>query len=462
MNTKTMRITEGNILKGLIGFAIPILIGNIFQQLYNVADTAIIGNLLGDDALAAVGASTPVYNLLVGLALGITNGFAVVIARHFGARRHETMRRAVSLTYILSGIVAVTLTVLGILGLHPLMAFLKTPDKIIADTESYMMVITVGFTLTIAYNMLAGMLRAIGNSRASLYFLVISTFINIGLDFLFVGGMGMGVAGAAYATVISQGVSVVLCVIYVKKRAAILLFDKNALTRDRALISDLTSTGLAMGMMNAIVSIGSVILQGAVNKLGTTTITAHSAARKIHDTMIMPLGTMSMSVSTFTSQNYGAGKIGRVKKGIRYGIMITSGWSVFAVIVSVAFSRPILHFLTGTANETVLSLASKYIAWNLTFYVILGVLLILRSSLQGVGRKFIPIMGSVVEFTLKVVAVFILAPWLGYFGICILEPIIWIISAVLVMNDYRRFLKGIALDKTETNENLKIAGCVVD
>ena len=210
MNTKTMRMTEGNILKGLIGFAIPILIGNIFQQLYNVADTAIIGNLLGDDALAAVGAATPVYNLLVGLALGITNGFAVVIARHFGARRHETMRRAVSLTYILSGIVAVTLTVLGILGLHPLMAFLKTPDKIIADTESYMMVITVGFTLTIAYNMLAGMLRAIGNSRASLYFLVISTFLNIGLDFLFVGGMGMGVAGAAWATAFARAVQFAL------------------------------------------------------------------------------------------------------------------------------------------------------------------------------------------------------------------------------------------------------------
>ena len=441
MRTRTINMTEGSILKSLITFAVPILIGNIFQQLYNVADTAIIGNLLGDNALAAVGAAAPVYQLLIGLALGLTNGFAVIIARFFGAGDSDGLTSSVSLTYILSGIASVILTVLGVIGLHPLMVWLKTPESILTDTEEYMMIIILFSVTTIAYNMLAGMLRAIGNSRAPLYFLILSTFINVGLDFMFVGSFGMGVAGAAYATVISQGISVILCFIYVVKRCDVVLFRKSGLKKDRRLLSDLISTGLSMGMMNAIVSIGSVILQGAVNGFGTVTITAHSAARKIDDIFMLPLGTMAMSASTFASQNFGAGKIDRVKKGIRYGILMASAWSVFSVVVAVMFSRPLIHFLTGTSDKMVLETSAHYIAWNISFFVVLGVLLILRSSLQGVGRKLVPVTGSIVEFVLKIVAVLILAPWLGYFGICILEPIIWMVCAGIVVMDYRIFLK---------------------
>ena len=214
----TTNMTEGSILKNLIYFAIPVLIGNIFQQLYNVADTAIIGNILGDNALAAVGASAPVYGLLISFAGGLTNGFAVIIARYFGAGNEREMKKSVALVYILSAAIAFVLTVSSIAALHPLMKALKTPDDIIMGTESYMRIIIAFSALTIAYNMLAGMMRAIGNSKAPLYFLIVSTFVNIGLDFLFVKGFGMGISGAAYATVISQGVSVVLCLIYAVKK----------------------------------------------------------------------------------------------------------------------------------------------------------------------------------------------------------------------------------------------------
>ena len=200
-----MNMTEGSIFKNLIYFAIPVLIGNIFQQLYNIADTAIIGNILGDKAFAAVGASAPVYGLLIGFAGGMTNGFSVVIARYFGAQDEKTLRRSVALTYILSGITALIITVAGLIGLSPLMKALKTPDDIIDQTQSYMRIIIMFSAVTIAYNMLSGMMRAIGNSRTPLYILVASTFINVGLDFLFVKGFAMGVEGAAYATVISQG-----------------------------------------------------------------------------------------------------------------------------------------------------------------------------------------------------------------------------------------------------------------
>ncbi len=437
----SINMTEGSILKNLIFFAIPILIGNIFQQLYNVADTAIIGNILGDSALAAVGASAPVYGLLIGFAGGLTNGFAVVIARHFGAGNERQMKKAVALTYILSGIIALVLTAGSAIALHPLMQSLQTPDEIIADTESYMMIIILFSSVTIAYNMLAGMMRAIGNSRAPLYFLVASTFVNVGLDFLFVKGFDMGVSGAAYATVISQGVSVILCFIYAVKKCGILVFRRSELTLDKPLLADLTSTGLSMGLMYAIVSVGSVILQGAVNSFGTATITAHTAARKIDDIFMLTLGTIAMSSSTFASQNYGAGKLDRVKKGIRYSIFLAFGWSAFSVLCAVLFRVPMIGALTGTTDEAVIETASQYIIINISFFFVLSVLLVLRSSLQGIGRKLVPVMGSFVEFLLKIVAVAVLAPNFGYVGICVCEPIIWIACAVIVVADYAVFLR---------------------
>lgn len=441
MKSSSINMTEGNIFKNLIYFAIPVLIGNIFQQLYNVADTAIIGNILGDNALASVGASTPVYNLMIGFANGLTNGFAIIIARYFGADNEREMKKSVSLTYVLSAIIAVILTLSGIAFLHPLMKSLKTPDEIIGDTESYMRIIMMFSAVTIAYNMLAGMMRAIGNSKAPLYFLVISTFVNIGLDILFVKGFEMGVAGAAYATVISQGVSVILCFIYVMKKCNFLIFRKSDLIFDRELLSDLASTGLSMGLMYAIVSVGSVILQGAVNSLGTSTITAHTAARKIDDIFMLPLSTASMSASTFTSQNFGAGKMDRVKKGIKYSILIAFAWSAFSVLVVLLFRRPLIVALTGTTDKTVISTASQYIIWNVSFFFVLSVLIILRSSLQGVGRKLVPVSGSVMELLLKVLASLVIAPQLGYFGICILEPVIWFVCSLMVITDYIVFIR---------------------
>ena len=441
--TASLNMTEGSILRNLIWFAVPVLIGNIFQQLYNVADTAIIGNILGDTALAAVGAAAPVYGLMIGFAGGLTNGFAVVIARFFGAGDERGVKRSVALTYLLSAGIAFVLTVASLIALHPLMASLKTPPEIIGDTEKYMRVIMLFSAVTIAYNMFAGMMRALGNSKTPLYFLIVSTFVNIGLDFLFVGAFKMGVAGAAYATVISQGVSVALCIWYVVKKCRVLLFSRRELTLDKPLLSDLATTGMSMGLMYAIVSVGSVILQGAVNSFGTSTITAHTAARKIDDIFMLPLGTIALASSTFASQNFGAGKMDRVKKGIKYSIFIALGWSAFSVIVAVLFRRPMIRALTGTSDPAVIATASKYIVWNISFFFVLSFLLVLRSSLQGVGRKLVPVTGSAVEFALKIVAAAVFAPKLGYFGICISEPVIWIACAAIVIADYLLFTRRI-------------------
>ena len=321
-----------------------------------------------------------------------------------------------------------------------LMTALKTPSDIIADTEGYIGVIMLFSTFTVLYNMMAGMMRAVGNSRTPLYFLIVSALLNVGLDLLFVKVFGMGVKGAAYATAVSQGVSVVLCFVYAYKKCRFLLFSRKRLKADRRILSDLISTGMSMGLMYAIVSIGSVILQGAVNSLGTDKVTAHIAARKIDDIFMQPIATVSLASSTFSGQNYGAGRTDRVKKGILCGIGVTTAWSAFSAVIVLLFGRQMICALTGTENADIISAASDYIIWNISFFAVLGVLCVLRSSLQGVGRKLVPVGGSVAELLLKIAAAAVV-PSLGYFGVCITEPVIWIVCAAAVTTDYFVFLR---------------------
>lgn len=441
MTDRQTSMTEGNILKALLSFAFPILIGNIFQQFYNIADTAIIGNLLGDKAFAAVGAAAPIYSLIISLSNGMTNGFSVVMARFYGAEDRENMKKAISLTYILTIGVSLVLTVISLLGLKPLLEFLKTPSDIIGDAESYLRAIILFTAVTMFYNMFSGMFRAIGNSRIPLYFLIIATVINVGLDFLFVGAFRMGVAGAAYATVIAQGISAALCLIAIKLKYPDLLFSFRHAKPEKNLLGELSLMGVSMAMMLVVVSIGSVALQNAVNSFGSDTITAHTAARKFGDLFMLPLGTVSISASTFAGQNLGAGKYERVKDGIITSIKIAMVWSAISVLCAFTIAEPVVRALTGTENEFIVATALQYIRINLPFFFVLSVLLVLRSSLQGVGRKLVPLCGSVIELVAKFAAAFFIAPALGYIGICFLEPAIWIICAVIVAIDFVRFYR---------------------
>lgn len=435
-------MTEGSILGCLLSFAFPILIGNIFQQLYNVVDTAVVGNVLGDNALASIGAAAPIYSLVVSFANGITNGFAVIIARAFGADKEDEIRKSVALTFVLTAFLSVIFMIGSLLLLNPLLSFLETPTTIIKETRQYLFIILAFSVATMFYNMFAGMLRAIGNSRAPLYFLVVAMIINVVLDIILVKYTPLGVAGAAYATVIAQMVSVVLCIIYIYKKCPMFIFKPKDIVWDWKLIGELLSTGLSMGLMIVVVSIGSVALQRAVNSLGEQTIAAHTAARKIDDIFMLPLGTVTMAASTFTSQNYGAGKMERVKKGIITSILIDFVWSAFACLCSVFGSGLMVQLLSGTKDPVVLNSATDYIRINLPFFFVLSILLVLRSSLQSVGRKLIPVIGSIVELIAKFLAVIVIVPMFGYMGVCFLEPVIWILSAILVCVEYARFVSA--------------------
>ncbi len=435
-------MTEGSILGCLLTFAFPILIGNIFQQLYNVVDTAVVGNVLGDNALASIGAAAPIYSLVVSFANGITNGFAVIIARAFGADKEDEIRKSVALTFVLTAVLSVIFMAGSLLLLNPLLNFLETPTTIIKETKQYLFIILAFSVATMFYNMFAGMLRAIGNSRAPLYFLVIAMIINVLLDIILVKYTPLGVAGAACATVIAQLMSVVLCIVYIYKKCPMFIFRPKDVVWDGRLIGELLSTGLSMGLMIVVVSIGSVALQRAVNSLGEQTIAAHTAARKIDDIFMLPLGTITMAASTFTSQNFGAGKMERVKKGIITSILIDFVWSAFACLCSVFGSGIMVQLLSGTKDPVVLNCATNYIRINLPFFFVLSILLVLRSSLQSVGRKLIPVIGSIVELIAKFLAVIVIVPMFGYMGVCFLEPVIWILSAMLVCVEYVRFVRA--------------------
>jgi len=426
-------LTKGNPMKLMILFAIPILIGNLFQQLYNLIDTVIVGQTLGINALAAVGATAPIANLLIGFAVGMTNGFAVVVARFFGAKDLKQMRKAIAGTIVLGMTTSIVLTIMGIVGIRPLLKLLNTPGDVIESAYSFLRIIIFGMTFSMIYNMLAGILRALGDTKSPLYFLIISTVANIALDYLFICRFKMGVEGAAYATIIAQLLSAILCFMYIIKNYPILRLKKEDFKVSFPLVTELYSTAVSMGLMLSVVSMGTVILQNAINGFGTTTIAAHTAARKISDMLMLPFSTLSVTAATFSSQNLGANKPERIKKGLKQIILISWIWATVSVILAYTFAPLIVSGITGTSKTQIVRTATRYLRIDTPFYYILGILTVTRSVMQGIGQKLIPIIASFMELIGKMVAVCYLAPKLGYFGVCITEPIIWIACTIFLL-----------------------------
>ena len=310
-------LIHGPIFQSLMIFALPLLVSNIFQQLYNTVDTMVVGNYLGDVSLAAIGACTSIYDLLVGFALGIGNGLAIVTARSFGSQDKELLKKSVASSLVIGVMVSLALTIIGMTFLYPLLEILNTPLDIIQEAYSYISVIVLFIFVMFAYNLCAGLMRAIGNSVMPLVFLIVSSLLNVVLDILFITQFHMGIQGAAVATVVSQGVSVVLCIIYIFKKTQILLPSKKHFQIDEELYKELLGQGFSMGFMSSIVSAGSVILQYGINNLGYLIIAGHTAARKLYMFFNMPFTAMALGISTFVSQNRGANQREIMQKAIK-------------------------------------------------------------------------------------------------------------------------------------------------
>lgn len=435
LNTK---LTSGPIFKSLFLFMLPIFFSSLFQQLYNTVDIMIVGNVLGDQALAAIGACGAIYELLVGFGLGIGNGLAIVAARCYGAQDEDGLKRTVAGSMVIGVGASLTIMLAGLLGLRPLLELLDTPAEIIGDAYAYIRIIALGVPVMFAYNLCSGLLRAIGNSMMPLVFLLLSSVLNVGLDIWFIAGLGLGVPGAAAATVLAQGVSAALCVVYILRRTPVLLPAQKHFEVGAQRYQELLTQGLSMGLMSSIVSAGSVVLQYSINGLGTLVIAGHTAARKLFAVTDMPLTAMASAASTFVSQNFGAGSPDRVRKGMRdvyiYSVVVAIG----AVLLMSCSAEWMVQAVSGSAEAVVVQNGAKYLMWNAPFYAVLGVLLSTRYALQSLGQKVLPLLSSVIELVGKILFVLFFIPRFGYDAVILCEPIIWCFMTAELLFVYLR------------------------
>ena len=436
--SQSVDLMNGPIFQSLVIFMLPILVSSLFQQLYNTVDTMIVGNVLGDTALAAIGACGAIYELLVGFGIGIGNGLAIVAARSYGAGDDEQLKQTVAGSIVIGLIASAVITLAGAMGLHPLLELLDTPVEILEDAYRYIIIIDFGVIVMFAYNLCAGLLRAIGNSFMPLVFLILSSVLNVILDLWFIAVLGMGVAGAGVATVISQGVSVVLCILYIFLRVKILLPEKQHFRVGSHLYWELFSQSISMGLMSSIVSAGSVVLQYGINGLGTLTIAGHTAARKLFSFTSMPLISMANAGSTFVSQNRGAAQPERVRKGMRTMYLCSVVIMAAEVVLMQLFARQLVQLISGSSAPLVLENGARYLMWNAPFYAVLGVLLCTRYALQSLGQKVLPLFSSVIELVGKVIFVLVFIPRYAYNAVILCEPIIWCFMAAYLVAVYRR------------------------
>ncbi|MBD5450523.1 MAG: MATE family efflux transporter [Lachnospiraceae bacterium] len=421
---------SGEIFIPMIQFAIPVLFSALFQQLYNTIDTLIVGRTLGETALAAIGAASPIYELLIGFALGFGNGLAIVTARCFGSRDERMLKDSAAASMVIGVTVVAVITLLSRVILMPLLHILHTPEEIINEAYRYISIIT-GFTLVMfAYNLCAGLLRAVGNSLMPLIFLIISSVANIVLDYVFIVIMGRGLGGAAEATVIAQGISVLLCLVYIAKSVPVLIPKKENFKVDMPLYKEMTAQGLSSAFMMCFVSAGSVILQSGINGLGYLTIAAHTAARKLYTFCMMPFTAMSQTVNTFVSQNYGAKQPERIRKAMKYSYLYAAVVTVLITGVIWIFAPAMIHWISGSDEPTLLQNGTLYLRVVAPCYFILGVLNNTRRALQAIGQKILPVFSGVIELIGKILFTAVFIPKMQYTAVIICEPVIWCFMVV--------------------------------
>ena len=429
-------LTKGYPAKIIMMFAIPLMFGYIFQQFYNVADSKIVSTYVSTDALAAVGTTAVVFNTIIGFVNGLTQGFTILVANSFGAKDMPCMRRFVAGTIVLTFSVAIVMTILGLVFIVPILEALNTPAEIMADAVAYVRIILAGIVFTALYNMCANILRAVGDSKNPLYCLVVAVVANIGLDLLFVCGFSWGIEGVAYATIIAQALAGFLCgaIILIKFRDV--LPRKEDWTLEPGQYPNLITTGLSMGMMGCIVNIGTIVLQRSINSLGTDIVAAHTASRRVFDVLTVTLYTVGIAMTTYASQNMGAGKPERVRQGVRHSNLIVTGITTVLIVVCYLVGRPLLAWLVGSDNAEILDASVMYLKVSVWFFYVLGPLFVLRCTLQGMGRKIIPICSSIMELVVKILSAAFLVPALAYVGVAFTEPISWIVMIIPLIVAY--------------------------
>lgn len=429
-------MTTGNPGKIILSFMMPIFLGNVFQQFYNMADTIIVGKFVGTKALAAVGSTGTIMFLICGFVIGMTSGFTVLTAQRFGAGDMKAMRKTVGGATLLSVIMTIVLTGICMLTMKPLLQFMKTPSDIFDDAYSYIMVICAGIAAQVLYNLLANILRALGNSKIPLCFLVISTVLNILLDMVFIIVFKMGAPGAAYATVIAQGISGLLCLIYIIKKIPILKMEREDWRPDFQLWKRQFQVGMPMALQFSITAIGTMIVQIPLNMLGSTMVAAYTAACKIEQVVTQAFVALGTTLATYSAQNMGAGKIKRIHQGFRAATIMSFIYAVVTGILVMFFGKYMTGlFVSGNVSE-IMSAVDIYLKCAGLFFIPLAVVNLYRCGIQGMGYGILPMMAGVAELIGRALVAVLAMRNNSFVGVCMASPIAWIFAAVLLIVMY--------------------------
>ena len=448
-----MDMTKGNPAKLILAFTIPILIGNLFQQFYSMVDTAIVGQFVGVGALAAVGATGGVIFLVQGFVNGLTHGFSVIVSQRYGANDEVGIKKATATSIYLSAIATVVLTIICVVLAKPVLQVMNTPADILEDATSYVTIFFGGLVSIIVYNLLASLLRAFGDSKTPLYFLILASITSIILDLVLIINFKMGVAGAAIATVVSQGLSGLLCYFYMIKKFDILTLKREHFKYDPVLVKELMYVSLPMALQYAITAIGVMILQVAVNSFGSTTVAAFTAATKVEQLVVQPGIAIGMTMATYAAQNLGARRIDRVRQGARQSAWITIVTNALSSVIVIFLGGYIVQLFIPSANVEALPISMEYLKITAIFYPVLGLLFLYRFALQGLGNTVVPMFAGVMELVMRTIVAFTLPGLLGYQGVCLASPLAWIGATVWLIWSYFRIIPK--LERAHPIENLE-------
>ena len=426
--SREMDLTTGSPFWSLLKFAIPVILGNLFQLFYTLADSVIVGKTLGAESLAAVGSTSIIIYFVFCFINGFTGGFGICLGQRCGAKDEQGMRKSIAVSTLLSIAFTVVLTLVCCLLSRQILVWMQTPDNIIDGAYSYIFFVFAGIPATYLYNTLAGIIRALGDSKTPVYFLILSSLLNIALDLLFIVQIGTGTAGAAYATVISQAVSGILCLIYMKKKFEILHMHHEETRISGRHIYILCKMGVPMGLQYSITAIGSVVIQTAINSLGSIAVASVTAGQKIGMFFCCPFDALGGTMATYAGQNAGAGKVDRIRQGVRSATLIGGIYSIAACIVLTVFGGVIPLLFVDASETVVIHQAHQFLTFNSLFYIPLTIVNVWRFTIQGMGYSLLAILAGVCEMIARAMVGFLLVPIFGYIIICFASPLAWLLA----------------------------------
>ncbi len=434
-------MTTGNPMKIIFNFTLPIFIGNVFQQFYNMADAVIVGKFVGNKALAAVGSTGTIMFLIYGFVVGMTAGFTVLTAQKFGAGDMPAMRRTVAGASFLSLLVGLVLTAAFMAFMKPWLTLMHTPEDIFADAYAYIMIISAGILAQMLYNLLASILRALGNSRVPLYFLILSALLNIVLDLVFIIVFHMGAAGAAAATVISQGVSGALCLVYIVKKVPLLHMTREDWKLSGALLGTQIRIGIPMALQYSITAVGTMMVQASLNILGSTLVAAYTAAGKIEQIVTQAYVAMGTTMATYGAQNMGAGNISRIRQGFKASTVIGVVYAVVSAALVMTVGKYMTYLFVSEDVALIMDSVNTYLVCAGIFFIPLAIVNIYRNGIQGLGYGLLPMMAGVAELAGRGVVAVIAARQKSYLGVCLASPAAWVLAALLLIGMYYYVVK---------------------